>query len=113
MQKVKLIFKTPIAVVENGKPAIKYETETSNHIVASTKSYNNLIENLKQENKIPTNSEVVDLFIDKAKTVNLIKDFISKEINDKETAEYVTNHIIKALDGACVFKKPPVVRAKK
>jgi len=112
MQKVKLTYRTPKAVIKDGKAVVEYEVQESAHVVASTKSYNNLLEELKKDNKIPTESLVVDLFIDKKETAKAVDALVNAQIADKETAVTVSAHIMKALDGACVFKKPPVIRKK-
>lgn len=112
MLKVTLTFKELdlAETLKQGKEVRK--VTTSNHIVASTKSYNNLIDDLKHDNKIATESVTEDLFVDKKATEKAVTEFIATQIKEKDTAEYVSNHIMKALDGACVFKKPPVVRKK-
>jgi hypothetical protein len=112
MQKVKLTFTTPTAVIENGKAVVKYETETADYIVASTKSYNNLVDDLKLQGKVATNAVVTDLFLDKTSTSKIIADCVKEQIKDTEIAQFITEHCLKALDGACVFKKPPVIRKK-
>lgn len=113
MQKVTLVFREPIAKIKDGKPVIEYDEQTADYVVASTKSYNNLIEELKQDNKIATNSIVENIFIDKETTRKAVEAIVNGQIKDDAvTAKAVINHMMSALDKACVFKKPPVVRAK-
>lgn len=113
MQKVTLIFREPIAKIKDGKPFIEYDEKTADYVVASTKSYNNLIEDLKQENKIPTNTIVKDVFLDKEATRDAIESVVKEQLkDDAETAKRIMYHVMLALDRACVFKKPPVVRSK-
>ena len=81
-------------------------------IVASTKSQNNLIDYLKEQGKIVASVSVEEIFLDKGKTRQAVADFVETQINDKAVSDSVIAHIVKALDGACVFKKPPVARKK-
>lgn len=112
MLKVKLIFRTLDLEKTLTEKKECYKTETASYLVASTKSYNNLVEDLKQENKVATNSEIKELFLDKATMRNAIAEIVSKAVTDTTYQPLVTEHIIKALDSACVFKKPPIVRKK-
>jgi len=110
MLKLDLEFRTPKAVIKDGKPMIEYETASERHIVASTKSKNNLLEDLKQDNKVATTVIETEIFINKDAITNAIAETVANEINDKEIADYITAHMIKALDGACVFKREPKKR---
>lgn len=89
-----------------------YKTETVHYLVASTKSFNNLMDDLKAENKTPSTAERTDLFLDKAVTEKAVTAMVADMVKDTEYAPLVVAHIMTALDGACVFKKPPVVRKK-
>ena len=111
MQKVTLTFKTPRAVIENGNPVIKYETQTETHIVASTKSQNNLIDDMQRDGKIPTEKKIENLFLDRAETEKAVDAFVSSQIKDTKTAELVSAFVKNALDGACVYYKP-IIRKK-
>ena len=111
MQIVNLTFKTPTAVIENGKPVVKYEVANEQFVVASTKSFNNLIDDLKQEGKIATHTEKKDLFLDKEKTEKAIDSLVAEQIKDDAICELVQEFVKKALDGACVYYKP-IIRKK-
>lgn len=89
-----------------------YKTETANYLVASTKSFNNLMKDLKAENKVPSSVKTVELFLDKAEVESTIIDMVHEMVDDSEYAALVINHIMSALDGACIFKRPPVKRKK-
>lgn len=111
MQKVELTFKTPVATIKDGKPVIEYQTETAMHIVASTKSKNNLLEEYQQNGKIPTSTKVQDVFLDRVKTEKAVEEIVKAQVDDKEIVERVIDFVKKALDGACVYYKP-IVRKK-
>lgn len=112
MQKVELKFRTPIAEMENGKPVVKFIEKKEVHIVASTKSQNNLIDEMKREGKFANETKVVDLFLDKVNTEKAVAAFVDTINESDEVKSMVVSHIMKALDSACVFKKPPIVRNK-
>lgn len=111
MQKVKLTYKNPKAEIENGKPVVKFDVVTENYLVASTKSFNNLIDELKKQGKVPTSAEKVDFFLDDNKVKEIIKNMVDTLVSDEIYRKPVFEHIVKALDGACVFKKV-IVRKK-
>lgn len=111
MLKVKLTFRNAKAVInKEGKPAIEYEEGNSEHIVASTKSLNKLLDDIKKENKVPQNVITEEIYISKEDTTKAIEDVCGKGFADKNTAKFIAEHMVKALDGACVFKRPPVIR---
>jgi hypothetical protein len=89
-----------------------YDTETANYLVASTKSFNNLMDDLKAENRLPSKVERTDLFLDKEETGKAIAGIVENLVKDVDYVSLVIEHIMTALDGACVFKKPPIVRKK-
>ena len=89
-----------------------YNTEIAHYLVASTKSFNNLMDDLKAENKTPSTAERTDLFLDKAATEKAVTAMVADMVKDSEYAPLVVTHIMTALDGACVFKKSPVIRKK-
>ena len=89
-----------------------YDIETADYLVASTKSFNNLMDDLKAENKTPSKVERVDLFLDKEETRKAITGTVENLVKDIDYVPLVIEHIMTALDGACVFKKPPIVRKK-
>ena len=112
MLKVKLTFRTLDLEKTLVEKKEMYKVETQNALVASTKSYNNLIDDLKAENKVATNSEIKELFLDKATTEKAISAMVAQSVADVAYQPLVIAHIMKALDSACVFKKPPIVRKK-
>ena len=112
MLKVKATVKTPVAVMKDGAPVVEFQTETIIALVASTKSYNNFMDDLRAQGKNPDTTTTKELFIDKEEAREAIRALVETDVKDPEYQEAVINHIMKALDGACVFKKPPVVRKK-
>lgn len=112
MLKVKATIKTLDLEKTIAEKKEVYKTETANYLVASTKSFNNLMDDLKEENKTPSSVERADLFLDKAETKKAITEMVEKLVKDTEYKPLAVEHIMTALDGACVFKKPPVVRKK-
>lgn len=112
MLKVKVTVKTLDLDKTLAERKEVYKTETANYLVASTKSFNNLMDDLKAENKTPSSAERVELFIDKVATINAVKAMVDSLVKDNEYKPLVVAHIMNALDGACVFKKPAVVRKK-
>lgn len=112
MQKVKVIYKEPVAFIENGQAKIKYDVKEETHITASTKSTNNLVDELTKENKKPTDVKVEEIYLDKAKTRQAITELVMSTVADNKIQNSVIEHVMKGLDTACVFKKPPIVRKK-
>lgn len=112
MQKVVVKFRVPVAVMENGKPVVKFDESEQTHLTASTKSTNNLIDDMKREGIVASDVIVKDFFLNKEETRNAITDLVTRISPEHELDESIVKHIMKALDGACVFKKPPVVRNK-
>ena len=112
MQKVVVKFRAPVAVMENGKPVVKFDESKQVHLTASTKSTNNLLDDMKREGLIASDVLVKDFFLDKDETRNTIVELVARISPEHELDESIIKHIMKALDGACVFKKPPVVRKK-
>lgn len=84
-----------------------YDVDTEMRVVASTKSENNFVEELTTANKAPTSVVSTEIFFDKSKTAeaiaNLTKSMLEGE--SEEVKKAVFDHIMKALDGACVFWK--------
>lgn len=112
MQKLSISVNTPVAVMKDGKPVVEIKKEIVSAVVASTKSQNNLIEEMKEQGKNVGTVKVEEFFLDKQTTANAVAEMVAKQIKEEEIAKAVVSHIVKALDGACVFKKPPVVRKK-
>ena len=113
MQKVVVVVKKPVAEIgKDGKAFIRYEVDEETHLTASTKSTNNLTEDLKRQGIVPTETKVEEFFLNKDETRKTISEMVEKLNPKKELSASVVAHIMKALDGACVFKKPPIVRKK-
>lgn len=112
MQKLIIQLNTPTAEMKDGKPVVVIKKESVSAIVASTKSQNNLIDEMKEQGKNVGTVKVEEIFLDKQATATAVAEMVSKQIKEEEIAKAVCSHIVKALDGACVFKKPPVVRKK-
>ena len=107
MQKLSISINTPVAIMKDGKPAIEYKRETVSAVVASTKSQNNLIEEMKEQGKNIGTVKVEEFFLDKQETAKSITDMVEKQLakESEEVKKAVVSHILKALDGACVFYK--------
>lgn len=112
MKELTIDVKNPVAAIEDGKPVIKYESRTDTAIVASTKSANNLLDEYKQRGDIVVRVSERELYLIPEDIKAVLADAISAQIADSEIAEHVLNAAMKALDGACMFKRPPVVRKK-
>jgi len=107
MKKVVATFKSlnwEKSKVEN-KPV--YDTDKEMRVVASTKSENNFIEELTAANKAPTSLSSTEFFFDKSKTETAITNLTNSmlENESEEVKKAVIDHIMKALDGACIFWK--------
>lgn len=74
-------------------------------VVASTKSLNNLLDEYKAKNENVTKVERKDFFVDRNATNIAIADIVVTLVDDIEVQKAVADHIMKALDGACLFKK--------
>lgn len=97
------------ATIAQNRPV--YDSRVDNTVVASTKSLNNLLDEYKQNNETVANVKRVDYFIDKAETEKAVAEMVGKLVDD-DTIQYETvKHIMKALDGACVFYRP-IIRKK-
>lgn len=106
MQKVILTFKT-VNVEETAKQKkAVFDTATKTHIVASTKSFNNLTEEYASNGMPVSSSAKSDLWLEREKTEKAIAEMVTAQIADKDTAALVTEYLKKVLDGACVYYKP-------
>lgn len=112
MLKVKATIKTLDLEKTIAEKKEIYKTETANYLVASTKSFNNLMDDLKAANKTPSSAERADLFLDKIAAKDAITAMVETLVKDVDYRPLVVAHIMNALDGACVFKKPAVSRKK-
>ena len=96
---------------EQGK-TIGAEDFSLTAVVASTKSQNNLKAELADQGIAVVKVSATDLFLDKGKTDMVISELVASEISDGAIAEQVYKHIMKALDGACVFYKDKSRKSK-
>lgn len=88
-----------------------YDVRVDNAVVASTKSLNNLLDEYKQNNETVAKVNRVDYFIDKAETEKAVAEMVDKLVDDNTVKYETVEHIMKALDGACMFYRP-IVRKK-
>lgn len=82
-----------------------YEEKTERYLVASTKSYNKLIEGLKAQNKIATSAEVEKLFLDRDLIRTAVTQMVFSQIEDPDIATDTIAHIMETLNGACLFDR--------
>ena len=82
-----------------------YSKRTDTAVVASTKSLNNLLDDYKLKNESVAKVERKDFFVDRNATEMAIADMVVVLVDDIDVRKEVTDHIMKALDGACLFKK--------
>lgn len=97
------------ATIAQNRPV--YDSRIDNAVVASTKSLNNLLDEYKQNNETVANVQRKDYFLDKEETEKAITEMVNKFVDDKTIVIETVDHIMKALDGACVFYRP-IVRKK-
>lgn len=104
MKKVVVTTKTANAVVENGKPVIKWEEKKADYVVASTKTENKLLEELANNGELVVKSAASELFLDRAKVKNALQVIVNEEIKEKELAEKVFEFVCNVLEKGCIFK---------
>lgn len=88
-----------------------YDSRIDTTIVASTKSLNNLLDEYKQKNETVANVQRKDFFLDKEAVKEAVANMVENLVDDKAIVSDTVDHIIKALDGACVFYRP-IIRKK-
>ena len=105
----KLTIKTKTADFKQGK----YVDETLTAVVASTKSQNNLLDDLRKSGKVVTETAVKDFFFDKEKVAAVISkmciDLLPNESEAIQKATYA--HIMESLNKHCIFYNP-IIRNK-
>ena len=86
----------------------KYIDENMQTVVASTKTLNNFVEELQESGKVVAKTTSKELYIDKTKTAQVLKDFVSKEFDkeDEQAIKDIVNHLIMGLDRVCAFYRP-------
>lgn len=82
-----------------------YSKRNDTAVVASTKSLNNLLDEYKAKNENVVKVERKDFFVDRNVTAQAVADMVIGLVNDIDVRKEVADHIMKALDGACLFKK--------
>lgn len=97
------------ATIAQNRPV--YDSRVDNTVVASTKSLNNLLDEYKQNNETVANVKRVDYFLDKEEVKKAVVDMVDNLVEDKAIVIDTVEHIMKALDGACVFYRP-IIRKK-
>lgn len=105
MQKVTIVTKKPDWV---NKTMVE---ETSTHIVASTKSLNNLVEEFQSRGETVASKRVVEIFLDREVTEKAVDRLVEEQINDSEIVDLVKKFVKDALDKSCVYYKP-IIRKK-
>ena len=98
------------ATIAQNRPV--YNVRVDNAVVASTKSLNNLLDEYKAKNETVARVNRVDYFIDKAETEKAVAEMVDKLVDDNTVKYETVEHIMKALDGACVFYRPIIRKSK-
>lgn len=98
----KVVIKTKKADFKQGK----FIDESVTVVVASTKSQNNVVEELVKSGVIVTEQIEKDIYLDKQKTLDAVNKSIDEQISDIETAECVKKHVASVLNIGCLFVKP-------
>lgn len=101
---IKLVTKLKAPTVENGKLTFTEQTEKA--LVASTKSKNNYNAELQPRGYFLVSQQSQDFYLDKAKTVEKVAEMVDSLCPNDAFADDIIEHIMKALDNACVFYKP-------
>ena len=104
----KLIIKTKQADFKQGKFIDNEIVE----VVASTKSENNLLDEMKKQGTIIAEVIEKDLFLNKNGLLEIVRAYVDSEIKEEDLAIKVYEHIAKVLDGGCIFYKPFVRNQK-
>ncbi len=104
---IDVTFKTreATAILENGKPVIKYVDGKTRVLVASTKSLNIAHDDLTAQGIVITATNRSDIFLDMSKTRTAILAMCKSQIEDEALSAMVAEHCMKALASACVFWK--------
>lgn len=106
MQLVKIYFKKldVTKTIEAKKPV--YLEGEDLHVVASTKSFNNLLDDYKAYDKTVVKTERKDFYLDRDALNEAVEECVSAQIDNEEIAGLVVKHIQKVLDGGCIYYKP-------
>lgn len=103
MKRVTFTVREPI--VENGK--IAFAEKQVVRVVASTKTQNIAQRELEEQGLTVLTGKTVaeDLFVDRDLIEATISKCMADYFGDTETESKVFDHIMKVLDGGCIFKK--------
>ena len=106
MLKVEIGTKVPKAIIKDGKPAIEFDESTVITVVPSTKSLNNLIDDLNSRALNPQTPKVRAFKLDEGKAsaeiAKVVESLIPTENAEIKTA--TANLIIDGMRKACMFK---------
>lgn len=91
----------------------KYIDEIITAVVASTKSQNNYLDELKEKGKVVASVVVKDFYLDKGKVLNAVKSLVNDLLINEtaETKDATTAHIMDSLNRHCIFYNP-IIRKK-
>lgn len=86
----------------------KFIDETITAVVASTKSQNNLLEELAKAGKIVGTTTVKDFYLDKEKVKTVIENTVNEQLAKEtdETKKATVAHIMDSLNRHCIFYNP-------
>ena len=103
MQLVKIHFKQlDVAKTIEAKKPVYLEGDDL-HVVASTKSFNNLLDDYKVSDKTVVKTERKDFYLDKDALNEAVEDCVKVQIHDEKIAELVVEHVQKVLEGGCIY----------
>ena len=106
MLKVEIGTKVPKAVIKDGKPVIEFEESTVIAVVPSTKSLNNLIDDLNSKALNPQTPKVRAFKLDEhkasAEIAKVVESLISTESAEIKAA--TANLILDGMRKSCMFK---------
>ena len=106
MQLVKIHFKKlDLEQTISAKKPVYVEGDEI-HVVASTKSFNNLLDEYKASEKTVVSTERKDFYLDKDALNEAVEDCVNSQIEKEEIASLVVKHIQKVLEGGCIYYKP-------
>lgn len=106
MLKVQIGTKEPKAVMKDGKPAIEFTESAVVTVVPSTKSLNNLIDDLQAQAKNPQPPKVKAFKLDEKQAEVVVADMVERLIpnEDVKIKDGVAALIFDGMRKACMFK---------
>lgn len=93
---------TPIMI--DGKPSIQWKDENKTYLVSSTKSQNNLVEELQENGVIVGKQIAVDWFLKKDVAEKHAKAIVTESGISQEYASDLEKAILSAFRSACITK---------